>query len=142
MFIFFMLLFREIYKFFFFLFNNWSNLSNLAWSLVSKQYSEDEVSEVRVSTSFVICSDENFYGSICCFPFNSINYSSFFPKIWSDGESIAWGLLSKLSSEDGCSEVRVSTSFSICYDENMFNYVCCFSLNFINSSSFFQKLGL
>ena len=32
--------------------------------------------EVRVSTSFLICFYENLFGSICCFSLNSINYSS------------------------------------------------------------------
>ena len=80
----------------------WSYLSNLAWSLVSNQSSEDEFSEVRLSTSFSMCYSENFFGSICCFPFNSIYFSSGCSKIWLYRKSLAWNFLSKLSSEDGC----------------------------------------
>ena len=59
-----------------------SDLSNLTYSLVSKQYSKDEVLELRVSTSFSMCSDENLFGSIFCFPSNSINSSSDCSKIY------------------------------------------------------------
>ena len=38
----------------------WSDLSNLAWSLVSKWYSEDEVSWAISRTLFWMCSDEDF----------------------------------------------------------------------------------
>ena len=37
--------------------------SNLAWSLVSRQPLKDEVSEVIVSHSFLMCPDENFLNS-------------------------------------------------------------------------------
>ena len=69
------------------------------------------MSEVIVSTSFLMCSDENLLGSIFCFPLNAINYYSSCSKIWLYGEILAWNFLSKLSSEYGCSDVRVSTSF-------------------------------
>ena len=63
----------------------WSDLSNLAWSLVSKWYPQDEVSEARVSTSFSMFYNEDFLGPIFCFLLNSINYYSCFSKFWSNG---------------------------------------------------------
>ena len=52
----------------------WLDLSNLAYSLVSRQSSEDEVSEVRVINSFLICAGEKVFGSTCFSPLNSINF--------------------------------------------------------------------
>ena len=40
--------------------NSWSDLSNLVWSLVSNQSSENNVSEVRVTILFSMFSDETF----------------------------------------------------------------------------------
>ena len=97
----------------------WSDLSNLAWSLVSKWYPEDEVSEARVSTSFSMCYNEEFLGSIYRFLLNYINYYSCFSKLWSNEEILACNLVPKWSSEDVCSEVRVSISFLICFDDNL-----------------------
>ena len=89
----------------------WSYLSNLAWILVSKQSSEDKVSEGRVTILFPMCSDENIVGYICCSTLNSISYSSGFSNPWLYGEIFSWDLLSNWSSEDGCSEVIVGTQF-------------------------------
>ena len=125
-----------------------SDLSNLAWSLVSKWPSEGEVSEARVSNSFSICSDEKWFGYICCFTLSSINSSSCFYKLWSDGEILDWNLVSKWSSEDGGSEARVNTSFLMCSDEIVFDSMCFFPFNSINYSFFcetlirWRKLGL
>ena len=53
---------------------------------------------------------------------------------------MAWKSLPKLSSEDGCSELMVSTWFYMCSDENFIKSSWCSSLNSINSSYFFSKL--
>ena len=63
----------------------WSDLSNFAWSLVSKQSSEDKDSEVIVTILFSIYSYENLFGSILCSHLNSISCSYCFSKHWLDG---------------------------------------------------------
>ena len=88
----------------------WSDLSNLAWSLVSNQSTEDEVSEVRVSTSFLMCYFDNFFGPICCFPLNFINSSFGCSNFWLDRESVTCNSLSNLFLGDGCSEVSDNTN--------------------------------
>ena len=112
----------------------------LSWNFLSKWSSEDGCSEFMVSTSFWMGPDENFLNSSWCSSLESINYSSCFSKLWSDGEILSWNFLSKLSSEYGCSELTVSTSFWMSSDENFLNSSWCSSLNSINSSSYFLKL--
>ena len=53
-------------------------------------------------------------------------------KLWLDGERLAWSFVSKLCSDYGWSEVIVSTSFLMCYDENLFGYMWFFPLNSSN----------
>ena len=103
--------------------NFWSNGETSAWNLVSKWYSEDGVSEVRVSTSFSIFYNEKCFGYIFCYPLNTINYSSWFSKPWSDGEILDWSLVSSWSSEDGCSEVRVRNHFNVFWWEHIWFHV-------------------
>ena len=91
--LFIMLLFLELYKFFFLFLKVWSDGEILAWDLVSKWYSEDGCSEVIVITSFSIFSYENMFYSMCCFSLNSINSSSCFYKLWSYLSNMAWCLL-------------------------------------------------
>ena len=71
---------------------------------------------------------------------NGVNYSSGFSIIFSDGEILAWNFLSKLFAEDGCSEVKVRNSFWMGPDENFIMSSWCYSLDSINSSSYFSKL--
>ena len=52
----------------------------MAWGFVSNNFSADEVSEVRVSTSFLMCSDESLFGLIYFYSLNSNNYYSGFSK--------------------------------------------------------------
>ena len=66
-----------------------------------------------------MCSNDNCFGSNYYFPSNSINTSSSCPKKLLYGEVLAWNFLSKLSSEDGYSEVRVTTSFLMIFDEKL-----------------------
>ena len=84
---------------------------------------------LRGNSSFSICFD-----SWCCFTLKYISCYCCCSKIWSYLSGLDWILVSKLSSEDGCSEVRLSTSFSMCYDENMFNYMYYLPLNSTNYS--------
>ena len=135
-----MLLFYDIQKLFFWLFENLITFIKLGCSLVSRQSSEYQVIEVRVSTLFSMCPDESCFGSICCFPLNYIKYFSRFSKLLSDGEIFDWKLLSKWYSEYGCSEVIVSTSFSMGPYENFLISSYFPSLKFINSSSSFLIL--
>ena len=85
-------------------------------------------------------SDEEFLNASCCSSLKSINYYYCFSKLWSDGEILSWDFLSKWYSEDGCSELMVSTSFWMGPDEKLFKLSWCPSLNSINSSSCFSKL--
>ena len=120
----------------------WSDLSNLAWILVSKNYSEDKDSEVRVTILFSMCYDEKLFGYICFSPLNSINSSYLFSKLGLDGEISSWNFFSKWSSEDGCSDVVVSPLFWMASDEYFLNTLCHFSLNswiFINVSTHFSN---
>ena len=91
-------------------------------------------------------SDEDFFNTSWHFPLNywvfimeSINHS-FFSGLLSDGEILAYNFLSKLYEEDGVSEVRVITFFWMYPDKNFINSSLCFSLNYINYSSWFSKL--
>ena len=109
----------------------WSGGEILAWNFLSKWSSKDGCSEVMVSTSFWMCTYENLFNSSWCFPFNSINSSSCFFKLWPDGEILDWDFLWKWSAEDGFSEVIVSTTFWMCSYENIFDisfrhYLRCF----------------
>ena len=58
---------------------------------------------------------------MCCFYLNYIQYSYYFSKIWSDVANLAWNLVPKWFSEHGVSYLIVITSFSMCYNENIFN---------------------
>ena len=78
---------------------------------------------MRVRNSILICSDDNLFGSICCFPLNSNNSSSGCENNLLDGGSLAFNFLSKLSSEYGLSEVIVITSFL--NDFTMFGLKLC-----------------
>ena len=109
-----MVFFLEICQFFLFLLKIWSDGEMLAWDFLSKWYSKDVCSELILSTSFLMCYDENIFHSVCCFPLKSINSSSGCSKHLLDGKRLAWSLLSKWDSEDGCSEVILSTSFWMC----------------------------
>ena len=58
----------------------------------------------------------------------------FFSKVWSVGEILAWDLISKWYTEDGCSEGILSTLFWFFTDYNMFDYsfssyIICFKLS-------------
>ena len=55
-----MLFYLDLQKLLFCCSKLWPDLPNLAWSLVSKWSSADLFSEVSGTTSFQICSDENF----------------------------------------------------------------------------------
>ena len=116
-------------SYYYYLLKNWSGGERLALNSVSKWPSEDGGSEVRARTSFSFFSDENMLDSMCCFPLNSINNYSCFSKLWSDVANLACNLVSKGFSEDGFSEMRVITSFSMCSDENVFDISFRSSLN-------------
>ena len=95
---------------------------------------------MRVITSFWMGPDKNFLNSSWCSSLKYIYYYSCFSKLWSSGENLARNFHSNLSSEDGCSELMVITSFWMGPDENFLNSSWCSSLNSINYSSCFSKL--
>ena len=134
-----MMFFFELYQFFFFFFKTLIIWRNISLSFFSKWSAEDGCSEVRVSTSFWMGPDKNFFNSSWCSSLKSINYSSCFSKLWSNGESLAWNSLSKWYVEDGSSKVRVSTSFWMGPGENCLDLSWCSSLNSIYSSSCFSN---
>ena len=81
------------------------------------------VSGLRGTSSFPIC-----FNYWYCFNLNSINYCFCCLKIWSNLEKLAWSLVLKWYSEDGVSEVRVTTSYPIVSDDNLFDVSFRYSL--------------
>ena len=102
---------------------------------------------MTVSTPFLMGPDESFLSSSWCFYLNFINSFSWFSKLLSDREISACNFLSNWLSEDRFSLVIVSTLFSMCSDENRFDFSfrcylkCCRSSSYIfkNWSSFLVK---
>ena len=61
-------------------------------NFLSKLSSENGCSEVIVSTSFLMCSDENMFDFMCCSPLKSVNSSYCFSKLWWINLGLEFGL--------------------------------------------------
>ena len=104
------LLFHVIHKLFFYMFETFIRFikHSLEFGLMAIFRRLSFRSEIK---HFILMwYDDNLFGSICCFPLNSINSSSGCSKIWLYGENLAWNFLSKSSSEDVCDNPTINSS--------------------------------